>query len=366
MNLRLISRCFGVLVLMLAILVALPVVSVETACRQPPSREASSERQVSLGITALGYRRPETNSYLSYPEWAIVYAYQDLAGVMRDKEEYGFDYLASIGGFWTSLCGVNRIASARGGSEFSEKAMLYVIGASFTAEMALKGAYETTLGRLTAWLRGPERTGEDLFARRVAEDYARFLQQVPWYDYPFGIRLRQLWREVPFTASSPVRAGERRLALTLEWSAKAAYAKLIRLAASLAPAELRIGSVVRDLDTSDVAADPRITVIRDLGEGGFTLIETPRYGEFTSIVAGLAGRGRQLVEIAGNRSVLATALVPARAEIDTPGAREIFSGAVQSRPGWRRLGLDVAVPQLTDLVRTLQAQGAVFEHVYDY
>lgn len=316
-------------------------------------------------VADAGYSRPETNSYLSYPEWYIVYAYQDFAGVLRRHDESGFDYLASIGGFWTSLCGVNRIASAQGGGELDEKAMLYVIGVSFTAEMAIKGAYETTLGRISAWSRGPERTNEDVFALHVAEDYAQFLQQTPWYDYPFMGRLRQFWRDVPFTSASPGRAAERRFALTLEWGAKAAYAGVIRVAAGLSPAELRIGSLVQGMDASDAVADPRIDIVRDLG-GGLSLIETPRYGAFTDIVAGLAARGRQVVEIAGNRSVLATALLPPDTSAALDGARVVFTEGIQSRPGWRRLGLDVAVPHLSELIRQLQSRGALFEHVYDY
>ena len=57
--------------------------------------------------------------------------------------------------------------------------MLYTIGLSFAAEMGLKGLYELTIGRFTAWFRGPKRTPEDEFALAVAEDYAAFLRQTP-------------------------------------------------------------------------------------------------------------------------------------------------------------------------------------------
>ena len=50
--------------------------------------------------------------------------------------------------------------------------MLYIIGISFAAEMGIKGFYEETVGRVTAWLRGPERTPEDEFALKVADEYA--------------------------------------------------------------------------------------------------------------------------------------------------------------------------------------------------
>ena len=80
----------------------------------------------------------------------------------------------------------------------------YIIGISFTAEMAIQGGYERTIGALTAWLRGPQRTPEDAFALRMLDDYAAFLQQTPWYEYPFGAELGRLWREVPRSGGHPV------------------------------------------------------------------------------------------------------------------------------------------------------------------
>ena len=46
---------------------------------------------------------PESNTYLSYPEWSIVYAYDDFATISARQGESGFHYLGSIGAFWNSL-----------------------------------------------------------------------------------------------------------------------------------------------------------------------------------------------------------------------------------------------------------------------
>jgi hypothetical protein len=48
------------------------------------------------------------------------------------------------------------------------------------------------------------------------------------------------------------------------------------------------------------------------------------------------------------------------------GARTIFADALQSRPGWRRLGILATVPALTPTLREIAARGATLEHVYDY
>ena len=48
------------------------------------------------------------------------------------------------------------------------------------------------------------------------------------------------------------------------------------------------------------------------------------------------------------------------------GARELFEVPIQAKPGWRRVGLDVKVPALTELIRKLATTKVELEHVYDY
>ena len=105
---------------------------------------------------------------MSYPEWYIVHAYTDLAGVTRQSSESAFDYFASITGFWRSLCRATRAASRVGPVTADQKTTNYIIGISFTAEMAIIGGYERSIGAVTAWLRGPRRTAEDEFAAATA------------------------------------------------------------------------------------------------------------------------------------------------------------------------------------------------------
>jgi hypothetical protein len=294
-----------------------------------------------------------------------VHAYEDLAGVTRKGSESDFAYLRSVGNYWSSLCSITRLATSRGSIAFDYKLMLYTIGVSFAAEMGLKGAYELTIGRVTAWIRGAQRTPEDEFALAVADEYAAFLKQTPWYEFPFGARLWQFWARTPLWGGNLIRKFERRICLSLEYAAKAVYARLIAIGAGASsPAALRLRSVVAGLDTSDVAADKRITIVRTLASSA-SVIETPRYRAFTEILAGLAARGRSIVEIAGNDDVLITVLAPPGRAAGTLGT-QLFEVTVQARPGWRRIGLDVKVGSLAAVIRQLGATGMELEHVYDY
>ncbi len=359
---RRLLRWLGVFIVFTGIAVALAVASVETGCQAvgpPPAAGAGR-----FGVADKDYRLPVTNSVLSYPEWYIVYAYQDFATVLRGGDESAFPYLDSISEYWTSLCAVNRVASAQGSIDLGQKVMLYVIGFSFTAELGLKGAYETTIGALTAWLRGPEKTSEDRLALAVAEEYAAFLDQKPWYEYSFLTQVRRLLNDTPF-GHSPVRAGERRFALILEWTAKSGYAWVIARMAELDPAVLKIRSVVRDGGDLVQKSGAGIAVRRELGEGK-ALIETPRYAAFTKVLTDFAGEDRQVFEIAGNDVIFITALVPEGVSLDLGSARTIFTYHDRSRPRWLRMGLLVDVPALILSIREIQAKGAKLEHVYDY
>lgn len=338
---------------------AAPIVWVELAC----VKSAPELRSDYQPILESPYRRDEINTYLTYPEWSIVHAYEDFAGVVRARGESGFAYFSSIGGYWCNLCRMAEHASARGRISGNVKAMLYIIGVSFSAEMGVKGLYELTVGRLTEWLRGGTPTPEDRFALAVAEDYARFLRQTPWYEYPFWTTLRRFWAEVPWREGNGVRKVERRVALSLEYGFKAAYARAIAALAGMAPAQLRIRSVVRGLDQGDLAADRRIQRI-ETRRDGTSIIETPRYRELTEIMVGLAARGRDIVEIAGNDDIFVTVLVPP--DGGTITGERLITVPLQGNPGWRRDGIAIKVSALADLVRSLGRSGARFEHAYDY
>ena len=359
---RRLLRWLTVMIVLTGLAVALAVAFVETGCQSagPPPAPGTGR----FGVTDKDYRLPVTNSVLSYPEWYIVYAYQDFATTLRDSDESAFSYLDSISEYWTSLCAVNRTASAQGPIDLGQKVMLYVIGFSFTAELGLKGAYETTIGQLTAWLRGPEKTSEDRLALAVAEDYAAFLDQKPWYEYSFLTQVRRLLNDTPFGRSS-VRAVERRFALTLEWTVKSGYAWVIARMAELDPAVLKIRSVVRDGGDLAQKSGAGIVVRRDLG-GGKALVETPRYAAFTKILADFAAEDRQVFEIAGNDVVFITVLAPDDVTLGLDGARTIFTYPDRSRSRMQRVGMLVEVPALIQAIRQMQSKGARLEHVYDY
>jgi hypothetical protein len=201
------------------LLLLLPVAYVEVGCRG----QAATETYQPL-ITDPAFQRREANTYLTYPEWHIVFAYDGLAQALKTGDEHAFGYIDSITSFWTSACALTRVAGRHGGADWGTRSMIHTIGVSFTAEMLVKASYEETLGRATAWWRGPRKTPQDAAIAGIAADYAAFLRQTPWYEYPFNRKASELWAA---PAGFSLRGWERRLGIGLEFKAKAVYAKVL-------------------------------------------------------------------------------------------------------------------------------------------
>ena len=343
-------------VLIAIVLLLCPIAYVELGCRAPAGAQAYEPL-----ITDPAFRRTETNTYLTYPEWHIVFAYDGLAQSLKTGDEHHFDYLRSVAGFWSSTCALMRVARAQGGAETNTRMMIHTIGASFTAEMLAKAAYEETIGRLTAWLRGPRKTPQDAVIAAMASDYAAFLRQTPWYRYPFHQKARELW-------AAPIeqfaRGWERRLGIGLEFEAKRVYARVLGAAvAATGQAELSIRSVVTGIDAAALARIPGVKTIGRRSAG--IEIETPRYDRFTRILAEIARQGGAIREIAGNDDIMVSMTVPE----GTAGS--IRHGTVlviikrDAVPG-ERLLVRVGMADLAMFLNAYPLGDPGLEHVFDY
>ena len=336
-----------------------PILYVETRCTAPLAGLDSAAAFRSALPGGEG-RRPEPRTWLTYPEWYIVYSADSYGRYLAaGNRPSGYAYARDISGFWSGLCAVNR-ASAPAGGAGDAKIMLYTIGLSFSAEMIVKGLYENSLGRLFEWIGGWE-SEDDRYNGAAWQSYGRFMHQIPWYRFPFGQALSGLWRTS--AAGSPVRHWERRFALSLEYGVKAAYAALIGWAsgAALGRDELTLRLVARG---DPAAVDRRFREVARL-QGGLRVVEAPRYVQFTELMLRLSQTPVELAEIAGNDDIMVTLLLPARAR-PPAGTVTLIETPLADRPGWRRAGLSVKVERLLPLLRATRAAGGEVEHVYDY
>ena len=344
-----------IILLLTAVGLAAPIGYVEFACHAP----ATNSHYTPVIVDAKEQRR-EANTYLTYPEWHIVYAYDGLAEVLKTSDEYDFDYASSVYRFWESTCALNRVADSHGGADGNTRVMIYTIGASFTLEMGLKAAYEETVGRIFTAIRGPAKTPQDKAAASMAADYAAFLRQTPWYKYDFQAAIDAHWA-APVT--EPWRGWERRLALGAEWKAKIAYADMIAAGvAATGEAKLTIRSVVTGLNATQLAAMTDVKVISKTQEG--TVIETPRYARFTWILSEIARAGGSIREIAGNDDIMVALTLPPGEDYVGPG--EVISRLPREGFWSERVLVDTKVADLARLLAARPLGDPGLEHVFDY
>ena len=365
--LRCLWRLLAAAAILIALAVIVPLLYIEGSCG-PATAVAGSAAPVQVlpAINEPGYRRKQANTFFTFPEWYIVYSFEDFGRFLDKSSESQFGYFSHIMGFWRSFCTINRAVPDSGESRVDVKTMIYVIGISYSAEYAIKGTYENTIGRVTEWIRGPVRTPQDDYARAVLQDYAAFLYTIPWYKFPFREKLDGLMAISAPTPSS-LRTWERDFALGAEYFVKIGYASLIQKAldASSDDEPRDILFVVATLPPEALAKEPRIKLIRALTPQ-WQLVQTPRYKDFTEIIKRLLDQGIALAEIAGNHDILVTVIAPKSAALDVKDTAELFSLDLDAKPGFRRAGLKARIDRLVEINRDLKARGADIEHFYDY
>lgn len=364
--LRRMLRLLRLVAILIVLAVGLPLAYIEGTCGPIESATSAAMPATTLPtIDDKGYRRKLDNTFFTFPEWYIVYSFEDFGRFLDRGSESGFNYLGHILGFWRSFCTINRAVPATE-SRTEVKTMIYIIGVSYTIEYTIKGAYENTIGRVFEWIRGEKRTPQDDYARAVLQDYAAFLYTVPWYKYPFREKLDG-FMAISTPTPSTARTIERGFALGSEYLVKVGYAWLIQkgLDASSDAEPRDIMLVAATLPPEVLAAEPRIKPVRALSPQ-WQLVQIPRYKDFTEIVQGLLDRGISFAEIAGNREIMITAIAPKSAKLDVKDAVQLFALDLDARPGFRRAGLRTRIDRLVDINRELKARGAAIEHFYDY
>ncbi len=312
--------------------------------------------------------RNEEQTFLTVPEWYIVFAAEEYARHLTHARPSAFPYFGQIGQLWSTYRRVFHRTRDRYPWNGEYHTMIAVIATSFSIENVLKGAYENTVGRLTELFAdtrdGAVDTEEDRLAARVAADYDAFVRVRPWYEFPFGEQLDALWALDASKGSSYVRAYERRLALSLEYAVKAGYASLIGRASQSAYGAEESTTTVWLERPADVPLPEGARSLARFGDE--EVVELPRYEAFRGAALALVERGARFREIAGN-DVVAVTLVAERGALRARRDREVLARwPVLTTRRDERVLVVVRVRDLHELVADARAAGASVDHVFDH
>ncbi|HWZ58079.1 MAG TPA: FAD-binding oxidoreductase [Gemmatimonadaceae bacterium] len=316
-----------------------------------------------------GYDRDEGQTFLTHPEWYIVYSSDEYASWLQTRLPTDFPYLTSIGQFWVSYHEIWRATRRTYQFNWGYHVMIGVIGVSYSVELTLKAIYENTIGRFSDWTAGHARTDEDRYAATVAADYGRFIHIYPWYEYGFAAKLADLWH-LPLSGPHTIRKLERRVFLTLEYGIKAVYAELITLAtrSAYAPEEDHLQMVVTGWTDSLAHMTPAVTAAASL-DSVHTLVTVPRYDAFRDLMAQLARQPSvpRITEIAGDTTILLTGVAPSGWTTRDPRANVLYALPLPTDRTHKRIVLSTPVAELLPFLRDMDAGAQLrVDHVYDY
>lgn len=317
--------------------------------------------------TLKDYRQDEGQTFLTMPEWFLVYSPDEYARYIKQNEPSGYPYFGAIGQFWDYYSDAAKAASPYP-FNLGYHAMVSVIGTSFTVENTIKGIYENSVGHLSELtVRGREKTAEDLYGIDAAQDYVSFIRIRPWYEYGFWSRFTGLWSDTPPSGSNMIRKYERKFALSAEYLVKAAYGGVIKLAtkAAYGDAGEKVYAIVRDLPLSPTFTSGKIKLLQRF-ENGYAVVSLPRYEEFMRATNALVAAGATFVEIAGNKKIFATVLARDDWQVSGEAGKALYAKPILTDTHLKRVGLELDVTRLHRTLPFLQREGVTLEHLYDY
>ena len=327
--------------------------------------KSSNVEELKKGLQ--GYYRNEEQTYLTFPEWYVVYSAEEYAASLAKYPPSKFPYFRSVGQYWSSYCNTYAVTRKNYPFNFGYHVALFVIGGSYSAENIAKGIYENTLGRITQLLSTDDLTQEDKYAQNVAAEYGKFIHTIPWYEFPFNEKLKGLWNETDLWGQNLIRKWERKTILSLEYGFKSIYAWIIKggTKTAYAPADLEIYAIVEDLNEEVLAQHSQIRVVERV-DSRISIIILPRYELFTEIVPNLTKQGVQFVEIAGNDEIMISVIAPRHWQYNSDDANKLFQMRVLLDQDLERVAMSVPITNLHSVLAFLESEGITLEHIYDY
>jgi len=307
------------------------------------------------------YKRPPDQTYLTYPEWFLVFSPEEYAVFLKTHPSYDFPYFGHIAQFWKGYKAMyDQTVKHHYPFNTGYHVMVMVIGASTTVEYTIKSLYGNTVGRLAALTQTHGRTSEQEYGAKVAQEYIDFIKKKPWYQFDFGSKFVGVYSQNDFFGHDFIRKCERKFALSVEYGIKYIYAKIIGFFTG-------IGYEAPSMNTRVVMHKGTQKEIRFL----------PRYDPFKEHILAVSKSGYDIDEIAGNGAdmpILLSVVSNDAKQIETKHC--LLESPILSQPGYYRCLFESSIGNLASTLRNgdygvysdfLPPDKTVkLEHVFDY
>lgn len=313
-------------------------------------------------LTPANDMRPPDQTFLTSPEWFLVFSPAEQADYFKQHTSTTFPYVTHIKQMWGGYSAVNDQIKDTFPYNTGYHVMIMVIAGSTTVEYGIKAVYETVMGRLTDTKTNATMTAEDQFNAAYEQRYVKFIEALPWYQFDFVAELKNLWSNISLTGPHFLRKLERRYYLTTELLVKSGYGWLIGLATQSAYEEASLKT--RVVVDKTPAANSMATSLQTLPNGK-VLAYLPRYALFAQSASALAAQGINFEEIAGNKGAIMVSVLNDK-PLRLANFKVIFTQPLATKPHVNRTVLVTTVSNLSSTLKMLRHDDVLIEHVYDY
>jgi hypothetical protein len=315
--------------------------------------------------TIKGYFRDEAQSFLTVPEWYLVFNPKEYADYLEQgNNPSNFPFYASIDEYWTLYDRSMKLVSDAYAENEEYNTMLNVIGVSITLEYTAKMLYENTLGRFFSWFSNGTQSDEEKTIIAAQRAYSDFIYDVAWYEFKFMPWVKKVWNVSNTTESNWFRKMERTLFFTVEFTFKAGYAKLIEWAAKSSYEE-PVTEIYLMISTTDtLQTSPHLKLKHEQGEK--KIISITRWGMFTKTILEIADKNINITEIGGNDEIVVSILVDENQTNIFPSDQLLYKSNVVSNTARERQVYLLQVKRLLPFIQVAKENGAEIEHIFDY
>jgi FAD/FMN-containing dehydrogenase len=312
-----------------------------------------------------GYYRDEAQSFLTVPEWYLVFNPKEYADYLdAGNNPSDFPFFASIDEYWALYDRSMKLVSSAYAENEEYNTMLNVIGVSITLEYTAKMLYENTVGRFFSWFSNGIISDEEKTIIAAQRAYSDFIYDKAWYEFRFMPWVKEVWRVSNTAKSNWFRKVERTIFFTLEFTFKACYAKLIEWAAD-ASYEEPVTDIYLMVSTADtLKTSTELRIVHEQNEK--KIVSITRWGVFTKTILEIADKNIDVVEIGGNDEIVVSVLVDNTQKEIFTNDQLLYTSNMVSKTGLERQVYLLPVKRLLSFVRQAQEKSVEVEHVFDY
>jgi SAM-dependent methyltransferase len=319
-----------------------------------------------LNMSQAGYERGQERTYLTTLEWHLVATAKEYADFIKTNAVHQFPFFKHIKVLWNVFFDSSREAIKASGFKHavqSEGMLMSLFMVMTTSiELAFRGMAFAPLALVSG---KKAKAGVHERLAHVSNDYAEFIKTVPFYEFPFFQKMRQMWRGMQ-EGGNPLLNFYMAAMTTVEFIAKGVFS--MPLNATYKDSETgRIQLIVKDpYHKVEQLKDDRIKMVKQDDTGQLKAIDVPRYLQFKEILSKLSQANIAIASIAGQKKIQLKVKVNASSTTHVKYCQKLSEVPILTESTHKYVRLNVDVSKLSCVIRNLEEQGAEISYAHDF